>query len=161
MTRKRTAILAGILCAALSLAVLVVLQSDPRSVSAQSVDSAPQIDLTQMEKIFAERESVYREQIVELDTLLQERRAIYEQQIETLTQALTVGRSHLENLAAQELSAEEQLTQFTQAQGERQTIYSTRRQEAQERYDIRYNQMLAQLAEVQAKLAEAQQMLGQ
>ena len=141
--------------------MFVALQGDPKSVSAESGDVAPQVDLAQMEKDFAERESVYRQQMVELETLLQERRTTYEQQIETLNQALTVGRSHLESLAAQELSAEEQLAQFTQAQGERQAIYSTRRQEAQERYDIRYNQMLGQLAEVQAKLAEAQQMLGQ
>ncbi len=160
MTRKRTVILASILCVALSLVVLVAMQGDPKSVSAQSVDSVPQIDLAQMEKDFAERETVYRRQMLELDTLLQERRAIYEQQVETLTQALTVGRTHLDGLNAQELAAEEQLVRFNQAQSERLAIFSTRRQEAQNRYDVRYNQMLAQLAEVQAKLAEAQQILG-
>ena len=161
MTRRRTAILASILCVALSMAVFVALQGDARSASAQSVDSAPQIDLAQMEKDFAERETVYRRQMLELDTLLQERRAVYEQQVGTLTQALTVGRTHLDSLNAQELAAEGQLIQFNQTQSERLAIFSTRRQEAQDRYDVRYNQMLAQLAEVQAKLAEAQQILGQ
>ena len=98
------------------------------------------------------------QQMVELETLLQERRTTYEQQIETLIRRWRcAGRSHLESLAAQEVERRGAVrAQFTQAQGERQAVYSTRRQEAQERYaDIRYNQMLGQLAEVQAKLAEA------
>lgn len=161
MTRKRTAILVSILFAALTLVLFLTLPGAVAPVKAQQTDSIQRIDLTQMEADFVAREAVYRQQILELDALLKERQATYAQQVETLTQALTVGRSQLTALEAQQVAAEQQVAQLNSARDERHSLFLTRRQENQYNYDVRYTQMLAQLADVQAKLAEAQQILGQ
>jgi type IV secretory pathway protease TraF len=161
MARKRTAILVSMLFAALTLAVFLTLPGTVAPVKAQQTDSIQRIDLTQMEADFVAREAVYRQQILELDALLKERQATYGQQVETLTQALAVGRSQLTALEAQQVAAEQQVAQLNSARDERQSLFLTRRQENQYSYDVRYTQMLTQLADVQAKLAEAQQILGQ
>ncbi len=161
MSPRKAGILASIVFAVLTMAVFVTMKADTKPVSAQPLDAIPQIDLAQMEKDFSEREAVYRQQMLDLSATLEERRMTYDLQIEALTQALAAGRSHLEGLNAQEVAAEGQLTQFNQALSERQGVFLTRRQETERSYNLRYNQMVAQLTEVQAKLVEAQQALGQ
>lgn len=107
-----------------------------------------------------QRELVYRQQIEQAASLLQERQATYQAQIEELTRRVQDGQAQLANLDTQEVALQQQLAQVQNARGVQLDSYTSQLAAAKEAYQARFDQLSAQLREADAKLAEANAILG-
>lgn len=106
------------------------------------------------------REAQMQPQLSRLTETLQQRQAAYEQQLAELAArqaALVTGLEQTENQAT---ALAEQIATLQVARNERLGVYQTQLDQAQVEYDARYATMALQLAEAEAKLAEANAVLG-
>ena len=106
------------------------------------------------------REAQMQPQLSRLTETLQQRQAAYEQQLVELAArqaALVTGLEQAENQAA---ALAEQVTTLQVARNQRLGAYQAQLEQAQVEYDARYATMAQQLAEAEAKLTEANAVLG-
>lgn len=107
-----------------------------------------------------QREAVYLQEIAATSRLLQERQTVYQAQLDEMANRLQGGQAALDTLAAQEAALQQQLAQLQSARRARLDSYASQLAAARAAYQERFDLMGAQLQEVQAKLAEANAILG-
>lgn len=110
--------------------------------------------------LYTERAAALQAQAEQLQLTIQERQATYAEQLATLTAAQAVAEEQLGALAGQEELLHQQLAEFTNVRASRGAQYDLQLQEARGQYDARAAAIVAQLQEAQARLAEANQLLG-
>ncbi len=140
----------------LLLAALLLATAGFRPARAQDTVSDP----AALQAQFGQREAEYQAQIAQLQQAYAERQAAYRQQIEEMTQRLTLANNQLQTLASQEQALQQQVVQLQAARSQRGAQLQAQLEEARNQYAARAATINAQLAEVQARLAEANAILG-
>ena len=127
-----------------------------RPVLAQELPPA----VTAMQAAFADREAAYQTQLAQLQQAFTEHQAIYQQQLAEMNQRQTQSQAQVQQLANQTQTAQAQIAQLQAVRAQRQAQYQSQLEAARTQYGERATVINNQLAEVQARLAEANAMLG-
>ena len=128
------------------------------SVVAQDETSARQDGSA--DQALAERAAVYTRQIGELQTTLANRAGVYADQLAALDANLAALNDQLSQLRAESQTLTQQQAQIEAFRAERSAQFSAQLDQARQQYDQRAAAMHSQLVEAQARLAEANQLLG-
>ncbi len=110
---------------------------------------------------FAAREQVYQQQIAQLNQALADHQKAYQAQIQTLTTQIANAQKVVQTGDNQLQVDQQQVAGLTSVRNDNLAQYQSQLQALQQQYDERYSQILAQIAEVQTKLDQAQQTLSQ
>ncbi len=106
------------------------------------------------------REAQMQAQLSQLADALEERQTAYAQQLAELDARRTALVAGLEQAEGQAAEVAQQVATVQTARNERLGVYQAQVQQAQAEYDARYGAMAQQLTEAEAKLAEANAILG-
>ncbi|MCB0073640.1 MAG: hypothetical protein KDE20_19365 [Caldilineaceae bacterium] len=110
--------------------------------------------------LYVERALTLQNQANELQRTIESRQATFAEQLTTLATAQSAAEEKLAILAQQEELLRGQLEEFTAARATRNAQYAQQIQDAQAQYAARAQAITAQINEAQARLNEANQMLG-
>jgi len=168
MKLSRKTLTASIL---LGLLTLVSLLSIAPGVSAQvepdagitlsaSNSAASAGSMTELERVYNEREQLYLQQIQELSAEQQARQLTYQTQLNELSARAATLQTQLDTLTAQEEALRQQLSQFNVVRVERIVAYQSQLDEATAQYSAQQSQLQTRLNDARAKLAEANTILG-
>ncbi|MCB0156600.1 MAG: hypothetical protein KDD83_00590 [Caldilineaceae bacterium] len=110
--------------------------------------------------LYVERALTLQNQANELQRTIESRQATFAEQLTTLATAQSAAEEKLATLAQQEEMLRGQLDEFTAARATRNAQYAQQLQDAQAQYAARAQAITAQINEAQARLDEANQILG-
>lgn len=113
-----------------------------------------------LQAAFAQREAAYQEQLAQLNQAYAERQRLYQQQLEEMNRRLATVQQQVQAIRSQEETLRQQLAQLQSLRSERQAQYQSQLLQMRTEYANRANAINAQLADVQARLVEANAMLG-
>ncbi len=119
------------------------------------------VDAGQLETTLAEREAAHQVQLSNMDKAWQERETIYQGQIQELTAQIGAVQAQLETLKTQEQALSSQAAQLEQTRADRQASYQAQLEQVQTEYNARYANLQTQLNEAQVRLNEAEAQLNQ
>lgn len=117
-------------------------------------------EVAALQAAFAQREAAYQEQLAQLNQAYVERQRLYQQQLEEMNRRLATVQQQVQALRNQEETLRQQLNQLQSLRKERQAQYQSQLIQMRIEYTNRANAINAQLADVRARLAEANAMLG-
>lgn len=153
-------VLAGLPDSVGSLFAAVSLIGSPEE--AESTITVPvAVDAGQLETGLAEREAAYQVQLSNMDKAWQERETTYQGQIQELTAQIGAVQAQLETLKTREQALSTQAAQLEQTRADRQASYQAQLEQVQNEYNARYANLQAQLNEIQVRMNEARAQLNQ
>jgi membrane protein involved in colicin uptake len=163
-TSKLAAIVAGSLVFVLTLALgaLVLRPVDTFAAgSAVSISPAGVATLSALPSPGQpDQQPASQELVNQINRLVQARRATYQQQLDELSSRVQNGQAQIKRLEAQEQALQQQLTQLKAARIQRQAEYRQQLETANRDLEQHYAQYNAQYQEIEARLAQANALLG-
>lgn len=163
MNRFQKALTVGMLVSLLALVSLLSFSSNLLAVD-DDVPTEPEAAVaeatTELEAVYRQREETYLQQIETLGAARLEREATYQGQVSELMTQVAGAQARLNALTAQEEALRQQLSQLNVVRVERIAAYQQQLDEVTAQYNVQQPQLQSRLNEAQAKLAEANAILG-
>ena len=113
-----------------------------------------------LQTAFADREAAYQTQLAQLQQAFTEHQTTYQQQLAEMNQRQTQTQAQAQQLANHAQTLQAQIAQLQAVRAQRQAQYQSQLETARTQYGARAAVINNQLVEVQARLAEANAMLG-
>jgi peptidoglycan hydrolase CwlO-like protein len=148
-----------ILASALLLVVILIIgvfSYFPNKESSQAVIVVP-VDPTviQLEERLVEQDAAYRAKATALDASLQQQQLDFQIKRQSLNDEIAAAQRQLQELQSEKQDLLKQIEQLESDRAEQLASYQTELQQVDNEYGVRWPQLQAQLADLQAKLAKA------